>query len=158
MFLFFYPPPPPQKKMKDKIAALKTKLEDLDEKILGLHIQHSSMNNRRQPKSSTDNSFSYSNNFRGSNLDFPCFNGDDPTGWIYRAEQYFNLHNTFDVHQVPLASFHLEQEALQWYCWYIKAHEEPKWPAFCQLFLHRFGPVLLMTSQELSLNFAKLAL
>ena len=34
----------------------------------------------------------------------------------------------------------MEQEALQWYHWYIKAHEEPKWPDFFQLLLHRFGP------------------
>ena len=29
---------------------------------------------------------------------------------------------------------------LQWFCWYIKDHEEPQWTDFCQLLLHRFGP------------------
>ena len=69
---------------------------------------------------------------------FPRFNGDDLTGWIYRAEQYFSLHNTFDVNKVPLAYFHLEHE-LQWFRWYIKAHAEPKWTDFFQLLLQRFG-------------------
>ena len=73
-------------------------------------------------------------------LDFPCFNGDDPTGWIYIEEQYFSPHNTFDVHKVPLASFHLEHESLQWFHWYIKDHEEPQWTNFYQLLLQRFGP------------------
>ena len=50
------------------------------------------------------------------------------------------MHNTFDVTKVPLASFHLEHEALQWFYWYIKDHEEPQWTYFCQLLLHRFGP------------------
>ena len=93
------------------------------------------MNTRRQSESSSNNGFFSSSNFHGPKLDFPHFTGTDPTGWIYRAEQYFSLYNTFDVHQVTLASFHLEQENLQWYRWYIKAHEEPKWPDFCQLFL-----------------------
>ena len=50
------------------------------------------------------------------------------------------MHNTFDVSKVPLASFHLERESPQWFCWYIKDHEEPQWIGFFQLILHRFGP------------------
>ena len=98
------------------------------------------MNNRWQSKSSIDTMFSSSNNFRGSKLDFPRFNGDDPNGWIYRAKQYFSLHNTLDVNKFQLASFHLEHESLQWFRWYIKDHEAPQWIDFCQLLLHRFGP------------------
>ena len=84
--------------------------------------------------------FSSSSNFRGSKLDFTRFNGDDLTRWIYRVGQYFSLHNTFDVNKVPITSFNLEHEALQWLCWYIKDHEEPQWTDFRQLLLHRFGP------------------
>ena len=50
------------------------------------------------------------------------------------------MHNTFDVNKVPLASFNLEHEALQWFHQYIKAHEEPKCKDFCQLLLQLFGP------------------
>ena len=113
------------KQMEEELASIKSKLEDLDQKILGLQVQHSPMNNRHQPKSSVDTGFSLFSNFRGPKLDFPRFNGDDPTRWIYRAEQYFSLHNTFDFNKIPLASFHLEHEALQWFHWYIKAHAEP---------------------------------
>ena len=113
------------KQMEKELTTLNTKLQDLDEKFLGLNHQNSPMDNRRQPKSSADNGFSVFSHYRRPNMDFPRFNGDDPTGWIYRAEQYFNLHNIFDVNKVPLASFHLEHESLQWFCWYIKAHAEP---------------------------------
>jgi len=98
------------------------------------------MRNQKHHESSTGTTFSASSNFCGTKIEFPRFNGDDPSGWIHKAEQYFNMHNTFDVTKVPLASFHLEREALQWFCWYIKDHEEPQWTDFCQLLLHRFGP------------------
>ena len=98
------------------------------------------MNNRRQPESYADTGFSSSSNFCEPKLDFPRFNGDDSTGWIYREEQYFSIHITFYVNKIPLASFHLEQEAIQWFCWHIKAHEEPNWIDFFQLLLQWFGP------------------
>ena len=128
------------KQMEEELSTINSKLKDLDQKFLGLHLQHSPMNNRHQPESSADTGFSSSNNFHGSKLDFPRFNGDDPTGWIYRAEQYFILHNTFDFNKVSLASFYLEHEALQWFHWYIKAHAEPNWIEFSQLLLQRFCP------------------
>ena len=34
------------KQMEEELAAIKSKLEDLDQKFLGLHRQHSPMNNR----------------------------------------------------------------------------------------------------------------
>ena len=94
--------------MEEALASIQTKLQDLDAKFLSLHLQHSAMNNNRQPESSAANGFSSSSTFRGPKLEFPRFNGTDPIGWIYRAEQYFSLHNNFDVQKVPLASFHLE--------------------------------------------------
>ena len=123
------------KQMEEELVALKTKLQDLVEKILSLHLQHSTINNKQQLESSAYTGFSSSNKFRGLKLDFPCFNGDDPTGWIYKVEQYFSLHDTFDVNKVSLASFHLEHESFEWFCWYIKAHIELDWTDLCQLLL-----------------------
>ena len=50
-----------------------------------------------------------------SRLDFPHFNGEDPTGWIYKAEQFFHYQRTTAEEKVVLASFHLQDDALQWY-------------------------------------------
>ena len=66
------------KQMEEELAAIKSKLEDLDKKFLGLHLHNSPMNNRRQPESFADPGFSLSSNFCGTKLDFPRFNGDDP--------------------------------------------------------------------------------
>ena len=41
------------KQMEDKLAALETKLEDLDQRFIDLHLQYSAMSNRQQPESST---------------------------------------------------------------------------------------------------------
>ena len=100
------------KQMEEELASLKAKLEDMDQKFLSLHLQHSSMSNRQQPESSADTEFSASTNFHGMNIDFPRFNGDDPTRWIHKEEQYFNMHKNLYVTKVPLASFHSERESL----------------------------------------------
>ena len=41
-------------------------------------------------------------------LHFPKFNGEDPIGWLYRAEQYFEYQCVGAEQRVQLASFHLE--------------------------------------------------
>jgi hypothetical protein len=48
-------------------------------------------------------------------LSFPKFSGDDPTGWVYKAEQFFEFQNIVNDQRVQLASFHLEGLALQWH-------------------------------------------
>ncbi|KAK9183387.1 hypothetical protein WN944_026539 [Citrus x changshan-huyou] len=53
-------------------------------------------------------------------LSFSKFSGDDPTGWIYKAEQYFDFQNIASEQQVQLVSFHLEGIALQWHRWLTK--------------------------------------
>ena len=100
------------RQMEEELVTLKTKLEDLDQIFLDLHLQYSAMRNRQKPKSYAGTAFSASNNFCGPKIEFPHFNGDDPSGWIHKVEQYFNMHNTFDVTKVPFASFHFERESL----------------------------------------------
>ena len=44
---------------------------------------------------------------RFSCLNFPSFNGEDPTGWIYKAKQFFLYQKIDEAEKVLLASFHL---------------------------------------------------
>ena len=39
------------RQMEEELVTLKTKLEDLDQIFLNLHLQHSAMSNRQQPES-----------------------------------------------------------------------------------------------------------
>ncbi|KAL6313182.1 hypothetical protein AAG906_016770 [Vitis piasezkii] len=73
-------------------------------------------------------------------LSFPKFNGDDPTGWIYKAEQYFDFKNIAPEQQVHLASFHLEGIALQWHRWLTKFRGPLTWDEFTKVVQLRFGP------------------
>ena len=73
--------------MEEELLTIKTKLIDLDQIFLDLHLQHSAMRNQQQLESSIEIEFSSSNKFRGSKIDFPRFNGDDPTRWMYRGKK-----------------------------------------------------------------------
>ncbi|RVW53532.1 hypothetical protein CK203_092398 [Vitis vinifera] len=63
-------------------------------------------------------------------LSFPKFNGNDPTGWIYEAKQYFEFKNITPEQEVQLASFHLEGIALQWHRWMTKFRGPLTWDEF----------------------------
>ena len=73
-------------------------------------------------------------------LSFPKFNGDDPTGWIYKAEQYFDFKKITLEEQVHLASFHLDGIALQWHRWLTKFRGPLTWAIFTKAVQLRFGP------------------
>ena len=75
------------RQMEEELVTLKTKLEDLDQIFLDLHLQYSTMSNRQQPESSADTEFSASSNFCGMKIGFARFNGVDPSGWIHKEEQ-----------------------------------------------------------------------
>nr|XP_023922229.1 uncharacterized protein LOC112033677 [Quercus suber] len=55
------------------------------------------------------------NSIMNLKLDFPRFHGEDPTYWVYRANQFFSYHNTAEHQKVMMASYHLEEEALIWF-------------------------------------------
>jgi hypothetical protein len=42
-------------------------------------------------------------------IEFPKFKGEDPSCWVYEANQFFNYYNTS---KVLVASFHMDEEAL----------------------------------------------
>ena len=52
------------------------------------------------------------NPIKNLKLEFPRLQGEDPTCWIYRTNQFFSYHNTPDHQKVIMASYHLDGEAL----------------------------------------------
>ena len=73
-------------------------------------------------------------------LYFPKFNGEDPIGWVYRAEQYFEFQNIRAAQRVLLAAFHLEGIALQWFRWLTKFRGPLTWEELTQAISLRFSP------------------
>nr|GEZ25131.1 transposon Ty3-G Gag-Pol polyprotein [Tanacetum cinerariifolium] len=62
------------------------------------------------------------------------------TRWIYQAEQYFDFQKVASEDQVQLASFHLDDIALQWYRWHTKTRGPLTWQEFTKALITRFGP------------------
>lgn len=50
-------------------------------------------------------------------LDLPRFNGQDPLGWIFKIQQFFDYQGVSDVERLIVASFYMEGPALYWYQW-----------------------------------------
>lgn len=73
-------------------------------------------------------------------LNFPRFDGANPQGWLFRVERYLAYQNIPPVQCVPLASFHLEGLALQWYQWFTKFNGPASWIELTKALLKRFGP------------------
>ncbi|CAH2070054.1 unnamed protein product [Thlaspi arvense] len=73
----------------------------------------------RAERSSADVSRQYpltnSLSSRLTKVGFPMFNGSKLREWIYRCDQFFGLDHTPIEQRVPLASMHLEDEALEWH-------------------------------------------
>jgi hypothetical protein len=71
---------------------------------------------------SASNTSNFDRNHTNLKLNFPTYvgEGEDPTGWIFKAEQYFEFQNIDAPQRVQLASFHLSNIALHWYRWYTK--------------------------------------
>ncbi|KAG6779592.1 hypothetical protein POTOM_015985 [Populus tomentosa] len=85
---------------------------------------------------------------RAIHLDFSKFNGEEPNGWIYRANQFFTYHQTNPHHRVLLASFHIEGKALTWFHDLEASGSIISWDGFTQSLLTRFGPSILDDPME----------
>lgn len=79
----------------------------------------------------------------GRRLEMPMFNGEDPDGWIFRAERYFNMNRLGNWERVEAAVVCFEGEALAWYQWEESQQPMRTWEDMKLLMLDRFR-----TSQE----------
>jgi len=72
-------------------------------------------------------------------LEFPRFNGDDPIGWVYKANQFFNFYNTPAQHRLFIASFHMEGKAITWYQELEETGILTSWEVFVKALQIHFG-------------------
>ena len=60
------------------------------------------------------------------NVELPVFKGDDPAGWICRAETYFEVHGTLESLKIRLAKISMKGHTIHWFnLW--REEEEPTW-------------------------------
>lgn len=79
---------------------------------------------------------------RQPKIEFPRFNGDYLTGWMYRCQQFFKVDSTPAWLKVKLAAVNLEGRALQWHVnWirYMGGNELVIWEEYVAALEIRFG-------------------
>nr|XP_023903579.1 uncharacterized protein LOC112015403 [Quercus suber] len=76
---------------------------------------------------------------RPKRLDFPRFCGEEPTSWIYKANQYSKYYRIPESEKLMMASFHMDGEALVWFQEGEDAGVIGTWEALVQAMLIRFG-------------------
>ena len=73
-------------------------------------------------------------------LDVPCFDGTDPSGWIFKINQFFEYHGTPAHERLTIASFYMEGRALAWFQWMSNNGQFTSWPVFLHALQTRFAP------------------
>lgn len=72
-------------------------------------------------------------------LDSPSFHVEDPSRWLYKANQFFMFYNTLPHHKLILSSFHMESKAMVWFQDLKESGVIVDWEYFVKAFLTRFG-------------------
>ena len=52
---------------------------------------------------------------RFSKLNFPNFESENPSGWIYKCDKFFKINGIEDQEKVGFISLHLEGKTLEWF-------------------------------------------
>jgi len=65
-----------------------------------------------------------------SKIEFPCFDGSDPKGWIKKCTCYFTLCKIMEEQKVDLATLHLRGQAEIWFNSYILGRRNLTWEEF----------------------------
>jgi hypothetical protein len=77
---------------------------------------------------------------RSVKLDFPRFDGKNVLNWIFKAEQFFDYHNTPDPDRLVIASVHLDQDVVPWFQMIQRSHPFRPWQEFTRALEMDFGP------------------
>ncbi|KAL5552261.1 hypothetical protein UlMin_002437 [Ulmus minor] len=72
-------------------------------------------------------------------LELPLFEGENPHGWIFRAERYFAYRGVKETEKITLATICLEGRVLSWYLWADAKTPFQSWPGFRATLLARFS-------------------
>lgn len=71
-------------------------------------------------------------------LEFPIFSGDDPDGWVSKAERYFDVYQMPEREKLGAAILGLEGDALAWFQWENKRRIVTNWRTLRRLLLKHF--------------------
>ncbi|VFQ76597.1 unnamed protein product [Cuscuta campestris] len=73
-------------------------------------------------------------------VDAPRFNGDDPTGWIFRIQKYFDYFLTPEPERLQLVAMLIDHPASDWFHYYQSNTHGASWADFLVAVQQRFDP------------------
>ena len=73
-------------------------------------------------------------------IEAPLFNGDDPLGWIFGIQDYFNYFVTDESVRLAVVENIIEQPALDWFHNYQKSDMKGSWEDFLVAVRYHFAP------------------
>ncbi|VFQ77184.1 unnamed protein product [Cuscuta campestris] len=73
-------------------------------------------------------------------VDAPRFSGDDPTGWIFRVQKYFDYFLTAEPERMQLVAMLIDHPASEWFHYYHANSPSVTWPEFLDTVQQRFDP------------------
>lgn len=76
------------------------------------------------------------------------FNGQHAEAWLFQAERYFEFYSILPIHQLSLASFYLDGEALDWYRWMFCNKQLFDWQHFAEKLRLRFRDTSLRSPES----------
>ncbi|KAJ9564989.1 hypothetical protein OSB04_000955 [Centaurea solstitialis] len=72
-------------------------------------------------------------------VELPMFGGEDPVGWITRAEMYFEVQNTPENIKVKLAKLSMDGATIHWFNLLNATEEDLTWVKFKRALIERYG-------------------
>lgn len=66
------------------------------------------------------------------------FRGEDPIGWIARAEKFFEIHNTEEEAKTQLAFISMEGLAVHWFKFLKKKNPDLSWEKLMTALIQRY--------------------
>ncbi|KAF5468658.1 hypothetical protein F2P56_012797, partial [Juglans regia] len=131
-----------------RLNTIDERLDQITEMVRTLVAHQGNMARDLQNQQENDQLQQRGPNVRGVRLDFPHFNGENPSAWIFKASQYFEFHQTTPAQKLLLASYHMEGEALVWYQEALDTAQFVSWETLVHAMLVRFGPTAYDDSME----------
>lgn len=127
--------------LKDKISSLPTIQADLKETkssitmVRALDLSKSSSTSSASPSTIVVAS---PTGYFPRRLELPVFSGEDPIGWLARAEQYFELQQTPAEKKVPMALVGMDGSALHWIRWLRQTTPDMSWETLKTALIKRY--------------------
>jgi hypothetical protein len=73
-------------------------------------------------------------------VEFPRFDEDNVSGWLFKANQFFSFSNTPNEYKEVMFAFYIKGNALMWFQYESYLGLLTSWDAFDQAIQLQFGP------------------